>query len=155
GLLIAGESISRQGRHEESLALFEQIQEADCRTGVTAHCARGRILLTSLFRLGDAERAYRAPLDAGPGTPGPRLELSYILGLQGRSWEAIPFRVELLRQGRFDIALLLSLALGTDADDENPEVLARFTKAVPNDAQVLCAASRAAMRENQTARALV
>ncbi len=153
GLLIAGEAVARQKRPREALELLDQIQGADHDVQVAAELARGRILLTETSQLGAAEQSCRSVLAVEPENSAALERMSYVLGVQGRSWEAIPYRLALLRQKRFDLTHLLLLALGTAAE-ENPEDLARFAQADRNHPHVLCGLARAALRENETERAL-
>jgi tetratricopeptide (TPR) repeat protein len=152
GALIAGEAASQLARYNEALTLFEQMPRNNPALAVAGDTARARILLTAVPRLAEAELAVRSALDLEFDN-GPALsQLSYVLGLQGRTWEATLARIEMLRHGQGGLQLLVLLGLGNSAA-ENPEESLKFSESNPDDPHALCGAAHAAMRQNQNGQA--
>lgn len=169
GLLIAGEAAARQGQAAEALALYRRVPFSEpalsdtkgpldliavrepeaARFARASLLAQGEILLNLTPSLGEAESVYRRALAIDSNSVVAHERLAFILGLQGRAREAAEHRVALLRLGHVLPIQLVLLALGETAD-ENPETVARFLNARPNDPAALRAAARiAAQRERQ------
>lgn len=141
GLLIAGEAAARQSRAEDALLLYRQVPQNGSRLARTALLAEGEILLHLLPSLNEAEQLYTRVLADDPENPVAHERLAFILGIQGRSREAVPHRLALLRAGQVSPLQLLLLALGETAD-ENPESAKKFHQAKQDDPAALCAMAR-------------
>ncbi len=148
GLLVAGEAAARLDRPVESLAYYAAIPDDGSRLAQASQLAQAELFLEALPRLSAAEALYRRVLELSPEELIAHERLAYLLGLQGRSWEAIPHRLELLRQGRSIPIHMALLGLG-DAADENPESVELFYRADLDDAAALLAMARVALRQER------
>ena len=163
GLLIAGEAAAREGRAAEALALYRRVPFSESGPQAIARpstsesqrfaraslLAQGEILLNLAPSLGEAEAVYRRTIAIDPESVVAHERLAFILGLQGRAREAAEHRIALLRFGQVAPIQLVLLALGETAD-ENPETVARFLDARPDDPAAQRAAARIAwQRERQ------
>ncbi|MFM9117375.1 MAG: FG-GAP-like repeat-containing protein, partial [Planctomycetota bacterium] len=148
GLLVAGEAAARLDRPVESLAYYAAIPDDGSRLAQASQLAQAELFLDALPRLSAAEALYGRVLELAPQELIAHERLAYLLGLQGRSWEAIPHRLELLRQGRSIPIHMALLGLG-DAADENPESVEPFYRADGDDAAALLAMARVALRQER------
>ncbi|MFM7844849.1 MAG: hypothetical protein ACKPEY_11540 [Planctomycetota bacterium] len=148
GLLVAGEAAARLDRPVESLAYYAAIPDDGSRLAQASQLAQAELFLDALPRLSAAEALYGRVLEVAPQELIAHERLAYLLGLQGRSWEAIPHRLELLRQGRSIPIHMALLGLG-DAADENPESVEPFYRADGDDAAALLAMARVALRQER------
>jgi tetratricopeptide (TPR) repeat protein len=152
GLFIAGDAAARQERFDDALELLSRIPPRDRSIAMASAYLRGEINLFQRMRLGDAEQCYRTVLSIDPKHIGAHDRMVFVLGLQGRSWEAEPHRVELIRQNRFNAVHLSLLALGETAD-ENPQGVDPYATKAPDDPHVLCRQARDAMRADEIPKA--
>ncbi|MEX0725953.1 MAG: FG-GAP-like repeat-containing protein [Planctomycetaceae bacterium] len=104
----------------------------DAPEALGARLASGELLLTHFHHLREAEEEYRQAFELDPHNRAANAALAYILGLSARVREAVPFRLELIRQNQHGPHHLILLAKGDDAS-ENPQQLKPFLAAVPND----------------------
>ena len=102
------------------------------------------------IRLGlgdDAEQHFRQLMNLDPQSLAARQRLAYLLTIQGRSLEAVPLRMELLRSDNVTITDLLFLG--------NPQAIAimpeleQFRSTNPNHPTILLANARIAIREDK------
>ena len=115
-------------------------------TAVEARFLAGEQLFHQLFRLSDAEQRLREVLESQPGhVPANRL-LVELLDLCGRSWEAIPLRVELIRQNASTPADLLTLI--HRKAPINREVLRDSARRSPDDPLTMLAVAVAELRSH-------
>lgn len=131
-LLLAGKAAIQQLQAAEAVGYFDQIPDEDTAVAVEARWLAGDVLLNGLCRLTDAERQLRKALAHNPHHAPANALLAYLLGVCGRSWEAAPHRLELIRQDAFSTTDLLLLAL-RDTARENTEVLAAMAQRNPED----------------------
>lgn len=148
GALIAGEAAAKLQRFEVALEYLNAIPRSDALLYVTGRLAVARIQTDDLSQLSLAEPALREALQVDPDSVEAHERMSFILGLTGRSWEAIPHRLVLIQQAQFPIHHLTLLALGSSAA-ENPEIIQKLVASSPNDVLVKCAASRVAQRDGR------
>lgn len=96
-----------------------------------------------------AERFYKQTLGIDPANIDAINRLAYILGVEGRCWEANQYLIEAVRHGQFSLHHLVLLgALEPVIDD--PPLLQRCRTDDPRDLLVLVGAARTAMKENET-----
>ncbi|MBS0201777.1 MAG: VCBS repeat-containing protein [Planctomycetes bacterium] len=146
GILFVAESQARQGQFDAALASLDPVSTDKPRLKAMACLLAARILCDDLHRPNDAETLLHEALRYDPNSLPAHEKLSFILGLSGRSWEAVPHRLILISQDRFSLHILSLLALGSTAA-ENPEILKQFANVSPNDPNVLCGLARVALRE--------
>ncbi|HND51484.1 MAG TPA: tetratricopeptide repeat protein, partial [Pirellulaceae bacterium] len=152
GLLIAGEALAKLGRPVEALAVLSEVPADGSRFAVASLLARGELFIGPLRRLAAAEATYREALKLAPENIVAHERLAYVLGLQGRAWEAAPHRIAVLRSGRASPIHLILLALG-DSADENPETVKAFYQSDPNDVAALCGLGRMELNREHPAEA--
>lgn len=145
GLLFVGESQGKLGHFEEALQLLRSVPENDPFIQRMAILLTARILCDDLMQPAEAEKALRKVFKDSLAA---REKLSFILGLAGRSWEAIPHRLNIISQNQFQLHHLSLLALGNTAA-ENTDLIAKFAVVSPNDPVVQCGLARTALREGR------
>lgn len=148
GALISGESAARLGRFDEALSLLNKIPSSDSLLYVTGKLASARIQCDDLCRPTLAEPILRDALRVDPDSLEAHERMSFILGLTGRSWEAVPHRLVLIQPDQFPLHHLSLLALGSSAA-ENPDIIQKFARTSPDDVLVKCALSRLAQRDGR------
>lgn len=97
-----------------------------------ARLAAGQLLLMTLHRLAEADAEYRLALELDPQNLPSNEARSFTLGMAGRVWEAIPHRLELIRQNQHQRHHLYLLCTG-DTTVENETILAQCLAATPED----------------------
>jgi len=138
GNLLAAEAAIKLGRPHDAVAYYEKIPDDGSPTAIQAMLTQGDLLLNTLFQLTDAERAYRRILQREPHELAAHYRIAYVLGLQGRSWEAAPHRLELIRGDRREPIQLVLLAL-SDTAEENSHLIDDYVQASPEDPGALTA----------------
>lgn len=149
GLYFAGDAVSRQGRFDDALKLLGEISPEDGPIEMAAAFLRGEINLFQVFRLADAEQCFHRVLKSDPQHIAAHDRMAFILGLQGRYWEAEPHRLELIRHNQFGPVHLTLFALSETAN-ENPQDIDKYAEKTPDDPQVLCRQARDALRADDT-----
>ncbi|MDP1799313.1 MAG: FG-GAP-like repeat-containing protein [Planctomycetaceae bacterium] len=99
-----------------------------------------------------AETALRAAIAARPDEPMAVFNLGFLLGFEGRSWEAARYQFETVRSGQFTPQHLVLLGAGEPVI-EHPEMLEKFVNAVPDDPLPWLGEAKAAARKQEFARA--
>ena len=148
GILFVAESSARLGDFDEALRLLEQVPADNPSLAETAALLTARIQCDDLHRPTDAERSLRKALRINPASLPAHEKLAFILGLAGRSWEAVPHRLALVAQDQVSVHHLSLLALGNTAA-ENPDVIAAYAKDSPDDPVVQCGLARIALRDGR------
>lgn len=146
-LLLAGEAASKQDRSTEALAYYDRVKADAGEEAVQARCAAGDIWL----KLGHASRAEAEFLEALQIDRRNALahdRIANLLTLEGRRFESLPHLYELLRQRRASYTLLL-LAGDHAQTVEEPEQLARFRAAAPDDVAPLIGLARIRIRRKE------
>lgn len=131
-LHLAGRCADVAGDYGRALEFFQRIPDDGSIGAVQARCMAGNLLLERVPALSEAESQFRRALELDPGNGFANDRLAYLLGLAGRSWDAVPFRLQTVREQRADRAQLFVLALG-DLARENPEAIPAFHAAQPED----------------------
>lgn len=140
-LLVAGQAARQLNDYPQALRYFERIPDS---TGVVANTARfdaGEILLFQLKQLTLAEEQFRRLLTHDPNYDRGAERLGYILGLESRYWDQIPYRLAELKFEQRTTVVLFSLALAENSL-ENPEVVMEYLAAAPQDPGHQLAAAR-------------
>jgi tetratricopeptide (TPR) repeat protein len=136
---------------ESALADLDNITEQD-NEWPAAQGMSAQILHNHLFRLRDAEKAYRAVLSVRPDDTAANDGLARLLGLCGRRSEAIPCVLRLIRAGyETDLTMMLALESGSLSD---PELLAAARQADPTDPNPLLGMANQATSDEDASLAL-
>lgn len=147
-LELAAKACAANRNFDQALRYWERVPADGSPAGVNAAIERGNLLLVELKRLSDAEIEFRQVLRLYPQHLTAHDRLGYLLGLAACSWEAIPHRLELIRQNTFEPIHLYLLCMG-DAALENAELLAEYQAAAPADPRVLIGLARSALEYQQ------
>jgi tetratricopeptide (TPR) repeat protein len=139
--LLAAETAVAAGQPAEALEYLETIPDDGSLQAVDARIMAANLLLTDRKVLEPSEQHVRRALRMAPDSLPANETLAYLLGLQSRSWEAIPFRLHLLTLGKPTSLILYFLSLA-DGALENPEELEALHKASPDDPAVQLAVAR-------------
>lgn len=131
-LHLAGRCADAAGDYEQALVFFQRIPDDGSIGAVQARCMAGDLMIDRVPALSEAESQFRRALQLDPENGFANDRLAYLLGLSGRSWEAVPYRLQTVREQRADRAQLFVLALG-DLARENPEAILAFHTAQPED----------------------
>lgn len=132
GNVLAAEVATKLGRPHDAISYFEKVPDDDSPLSIQAFQSAGDLQLHTLFQLSRAEQYYRQILDRKPGELAAHYRMAYVMGLEGRSWEAVPHRLELIRGQRRDPIQLVLLALG-DTAEENFHLIEDYVRAAPED----------------------
>jgi len=147
GLLILAETAIRRGQPDMALNHLDQMPDA-AEVREVAALMRARLECDDLHQPSRAEQTLTAALDRFPNSQAAREMLVFLLGISGRSWEAIPHRLILIGQDPVPIHHLSLLALGNTAA-ENPEILTGMAAQASADPLVLCGLARVDIREGR------
>lgn len=153
GCFIIAKSLSHQDDATEAIQLFEQIPDNHPQYGLAARISGGELLLFRSHRLSAATECFQRALRIAPHTAQVHERLSYIYGIAGLPWRAVPHRVAMLCRNQFESVHLMLLALGPN-QDENADSIRRFYAADPQDPFACCAMARLEIREDRKDAAL-
>ncbi|MBW3542077.1 MAG: VCBS repeat-containing protein [Planctomycetes bacterium] len=133
-LLTAGEARVGLEDFEAAAKLFDRAPDDGSAAAVEARFRAGVLAMGHLYRASEAENHFRRALGAAPRHLEANLALAELLGREARSFEAAPLVVEVLRQGKAPVDLLLLPAKGWVHD---LPWLQRCRETVPGDPPVL------------------
>lgn len=150
--LLAGRVAVSLNRPQEALEYFERIPDNGSEEAKSARRLSGDVFLFGLLQLSNAEGQYRRLLAQDKFDVDANERLAYIEGLGSRSWEAVPHRLALIREGKIDRLQMFVLSMGELAL-ENPAELRRYHTVSPNDPVALTGLARVAINEHQSDRA--
>lgn len=140
-ILLAADAAERQWHYGKAVEYLDRVPDSD-RAAEQARKRSGDILFGTLRQPWNAEKQFQRALNINPDNVEVHERLAYLLGLCASSWEAIPHRLQLLKQDRYDAIHLFLLCVG-DTVLENSEELPAFLAASPDDPRVLLGAARA------------
>ncbi|MDB5386824.1 MAG: tetratricopeptide repeat protein, partial [Planctomycetaceae bacterium] len=138
GNILAAEVATKLERPRDAIGYYEQVPDDGSPANIQALRAMGDLMLNTTYELSDAERSYQRILQHDPHELGAHYRIAYVLGLEGRSWEAVPHRLELIRGNRREPIQLVLLALG-DTAEENFHLIEDYLRAAPDDPGALTA----------------
>ncbi len=153
GYFIIAKSLSHQEDATEAVELFERIPDVDPQFGLAARVSAGELLLFRSRKLSAATECFQRALRIDPHLVQVHERLSYIYGLAGLTWRAVPHRMAMLCGNQFDSVHLMLLALGPH-HDEKAETIRAYYAADPHDPLALCAMARLAIHEDRKASAV-
>ena len=153
GCFIAARALSRLGDVDQALELLEQIPDDDPDLGYTARVTAGELFLYQKNHLSRAAECFRRALQVEPHMCRIHERLSYIYGIAGLTWRAVPHRVALLCGSQFGPIHLILLGFGPAAKEDSA-VVRRFYDSDQDDPLAACGMAVLALRENRTDDAL-
>jgi tetratricopeptide (TPR) repeat protein len=130
-LLVAGESAMKLGDAASALRFYGSIPQSATAAYVTACWSAAYIhLYQGELRL--AEQLFREALQIDPTNVGANQGLGFVLGVEGRRWESVPFLLEPIRQSSIAMEPLILLATIDTRSIESGEVLDAAKEADPS-----------------------
>jgi tetratricopeptide (TPR) repeat protein len=130
-LVLAGDAAARQKRFNQSILWYQQVPEDGSSHSLSAMISLG-LVHKELGHAAEAEIAFRKLLQFDPRNLAAHNAMAHLLGVSGRSWEALPHLLEPVRQGQFSMNHLL--LLGSSAPIvQDPTFLDRCQKARPDN----------------------
>lgn len=148
GWLLAAEAAARLRRFADAKTMLENIPDDRSLVCAAKWMAMGLLEMQGFHRLASAERAFRKVLQIDSQRRDAHQQLAMLLSLEGRHWDALPHRMELIRHKQADLTTLVLLALGDSANDR-PKELQGFYQVEPNDAGVQCGEARQSLLANK------
>lgn len=99
-LLIAGEANTALQKPQRAIDYFSRVPEVDRANWLHAQFGKAERLMW-LGHARDAEKLFRRVLQDNPAHIGANRSLSFLLHVQGRTWEAVPMARRLIQLGHF------------------------------------------------------
>lgn len=145
-LLLAAQAAAQLERVPLALEYLNRIEPKGTATGVNASVLAGNLELARGYAA-SAERWYRAALQHDPGQLEAHRQLAYLLGVEGRCWEATPHLWAAVRAGDYTLHHLVLLST-SDPVIKDDAAVTRFQTAVPDDPVPLLGPARTALKAN-------
>ncbi len=149
GLLIAGEAASRLHRSEDAVQYFQRVQKKRNADYVQAQCWAAERYLR-LGRAADAERCLRQALEIDPNHPESNERLALLLQIEGRTFEALPHAMAVIRNGKCGRDRLLMVGTTERNMVSDPHFVEVCLKEIPDDPVVRLGAARMAIINGHT-----
>ncbi len=148
---LSAEIELRKGHPQACLADLHKLAEfpdSDCATALSA---LGQLALEG-GSVEIAEAAFRASLRADPGERSAIVNLGYLLGFEGRCWEAAEYHFQSVRSSQFTLHHLVLLG-ASDPVIDDPGLLQRCLLANPENPLPQLGVARTALRRDQFSQA--
>tara|TARA_R110002111_G_scaffold258083_1_gene326795 strand:+ start:15887 stop:18814 length:2928 start_codon:yes stop_codon:yes gene_type:complete len=146
--MLGAEIAIKDGDFNEAIRLYSHVPDDSSRESYKARIRSGEYYLFQLKQLTPAQNEFQRALTSFPDNATVLERLSFIYGLSSRTWEAIPMRLQMLKQDRFDPIMLYLLAM-SDRSLENPQLVTEYAQANPNDPLVRLALARMEFDQQQ------
>ncbi len=153
--IVAAEAARQQGRRSDAIAYLERLRDPVGVNTAQIHLRAGT-MLNEMHAATPAVRQFQLALKLDPDDSLAHENLSYLLGMMARSWEATPHRLQLIKLGKVQPTLLFLLCMG-DTALENMEELTTYEDHAASDPGILLGMARVAVDRQQyeTARKLL
>lgn len=145
-LLLAGEAAGKQDRLEAAVEYYHRVPAESGQPAAIARLSAGDLLLHAA-RAEPAERNLRESLEINPNLALAHERLAWLLGVEGRRFEALPHVYYMLRQGQATLELLLA-AGNHDVAFHEERWLESFRRAEPENCVPLIGLARIERRRN-------
>lgn len=148
-LLIAARSAAAINDWPDAFALCDRFTDAERRTAARRLFTLGE----AMVRVGKARRAeetLRLTLYLNPQHLDATFILAFILGAEGRAWDAAPLVRTLVEHNRFGVPQLLLLGATDEYFIDQPQFVSQCQSAVPDDPLPLLAVARTALARNDS-----
>jgi tetratricopeptide (TPR) repeat protein len=148
-LLIAARSAAAGNDFPKAFALCDRLHDSERRAAVRNLFSKGE----AMVRAGQARRAeetLRLTLHLNPNHLDATFILAFLLGAEGRAWEAAPLTRKLIEANRFDIPQLKLVAATEDFFILQTRFVNECRAAVPDDPLPLLAVARDALFKNDS-----
>ena len=144
GLLIAGEAASKLHRSEDALDYFQRVRKGSDTEYVLAQCWAAERCI-KLGRAAEAERFLRQALEINPYHAESNERLAVLLQIQGRTFEALPYALAVMRSGKCGRDRLLMVGTTERNMVHDPHFVETCLEAVPWNPVVRLGAARMAI----------
>ncbi|MDB5334673.1 MAG: tetratricopeptide repeat protein [Planctomycetaceae bacterium] len=153
--LLAADAARQQGRLSDAMAYLERLRDPAGVSNAEVHLRAGT-MLNEMHAATAAVQQFQLALKSDPDNLVAHENLSYLLGMTARSWEATPHRLQLIKQGKVEPVLLFLLCMG-DTALENMEELTAYKDYAASDPGILLGMARVAVdrQEYEPARKLL
>ncbi len=148
--LIAGEAALRLGDPETSLIYYQGVPESATSEYITSLWSIGSVLLYQ-GKLREAEDYFRRTLKFDASHVLANERLAFILGIEGRRWESVPYLFAPIRAGQISMEQLLLLATVDSRIAEHKELIAASRRVNPDDWLPLIGVARVALVDGKFA----
>lgn len=138
GLLLAAVIAADQGRFQDAIDNCTRVPETAKATFASARVMAGNICLEQLGKLSVAEQYFRDALSANEDHPVANNRLVYVLGLQSRHRELIPYHLRVLRTTP-GVAVKVQLLMQGDKAYPDQELVDQLSKSDPDCVGLLLA----------------
>lgn len=145
--LVAADCAAKNGRPEQACEQLQQITSHDPETQLRASLMLAELLHRSLYRLCDAEKAYRKALSLAPDDSEALTGMVQLLAVCGRRREALPFLFGLVRKGEASDLLIIAARSSGAINDE--DFLQRASRVASDDGCVLLGLALQAAKTGQ------
>ena len=139
-LMTAAQAAAQLDKVDQALNLYNRVPADGSLDAIVALGAAGDLLLAQ-DRVTAAEQKFKQVLDSNPDHTVAHRRLSTILVTEARRWESTPHLFALVRQQQFSLKDLLFLG-NMDSVYDNPEAIAGYLRAVPDDPLPLIGTAR-------------
>ena len=153
-LELAARAATAREDYSRAVRLLEQISVQGGPPARAAHLEAGRLLLEQLRKPTAAEQHFRQVLKLDPDNVDATYRLAWLLGLCGRTQEAVPHRLKLIRRGIVEPVTLYLLCTGETVLENLPE-LEELARDAADDPNVWLGQARQAIDQQNDARAIV
>ncbi|REJ75895.1 MAG: hypothetical protein DWQ29_16205 [Planctomycetota bacterium] len=150
-LTIAAEAAVRSGRPVDALQWYERIPDGLGESSVEARIAAGEIYLRQQKQLTEAEDQFRRALSQQPDHLIATDRLSFILSLETRHWEALPYQLAMIRRG--DVTLRRLYLICVNELGHTDESIEEYRELAPHDPGVQLAVAERHLAQHETAEA--
>lgn len=143
GLLLAAVIAADQGRFQDAVDTCTRVPKTATTTFATARVMAGNICLDQLRKLSAAEQYFRDALSTDEDHPVANNRLVYVLGLQARHRELIPYHLRVLRTTP-SVAIKVQLLMHGEKAYPDQELVDQLSKSDPDCAGLLLAKAQIA-----------
>ncbi len=148
-ILIAAQSCYQTGHLEDAARYLNSMPDHDSDDVALGHTIAGTIYV-ALGKPREAERRYLKAIEMRPNKFAARHELARLMNLEGRSREAVPHLLEVVKLEEWKPGTLHALLLLGDTSRyyDNPQEVDRLLKTSPNEKTPMLGQARSALNRN-------
>jgi tetratricopeptide (TPR) repeat protein len=152
-LLLGAKSATRLKDSDAALKFLKQLPETGS-PEIAAAWHQAASLELQLGHASQAEQELRRALAIDPNLLSAHVDLAYLLGVEGRCWESVPYLLESIRRGQFTFHHLVLLG-ATEPVIADPTLIDRCRSATPAEMLPLIGLARNLLQQNEPERAEV
>ncbi len=130
--MLGADSAIKEGDFQEAIRFYNYVPDEKSSASYRARTRAGEYYIFKFNQLAQAQSEYLRALKSFPDDQTVLMRLSFLYGLSAQAWEAIPVRLELLRQDPLNPIIPYLLAM-SDRLLENPEMVSEYENISPKD----------------------